>query len=50
MDSGPTDEVGEGYDSEALTSRPPRQRDLVDLCRALNELHWRLLGIGESEG
>jgi len=45
MDTGPIDETEE-YDSEGLISRPPEQKDLADLCRALNDLGARYIIIG----
>lgn len=45
MDTGPIDEAEE-YDSEALISRPPEEKDLANLCRVLNELGARYLIVG----
>jgi len=45
MDHRPIDEAEE-YDSEGLISRPPEEKDLVDLCRVLNGLGARYIIIG----
>lgn len=45
MDSRPTSETGDDY-SEGLTSRPPEQKDLADLCRVLNDLKARYVVVG----
>lgn len=45
MDSGSTDEA-EACSSDELSSRPPEQKDLTDLCRILNGLGARYLIIG----
>ncbi len=45
MDSGPTDEADESS-SDGLSSRPPQQKDLTDLCRILNRLGARYVVIG----
>ena len=45
MDHRPTSQEGSG-ESEELSSRPPEEQDLADLCRVLNDIGARYLIVG----